>query len=308
MVEQSLLLLLSIFVLYWGAEFTLSSAEVVGLKFKLSPLAVGLLIVGFGTSLPEFFVSQLACYRGHYLLSLGNVIGSNVANLFLVLGIAGVLAPLSLVGKELRKQIVIHFILTILLYGILVRGKFDLISSLLFGIFFVIYLFIIYRDLLNSREKSDEPVSEGDQLSFKVVAKLIVGFFLLYVGGELIVKSGSELGKLLGLSEFVISAVFVAFGTSFPEFVTALLACIKKKDTDIIVGNILGSNIFNIAFVLGSVGIYNFEIAENYNTEIITLVFASTFLFGLNYFSKRFHRLGGGIFLLIYAGLLAIWI
>ena len=137
---------------------------------------------------------------------------------------------------------------------------------------------------------------------------LLIGFVMLYGGGELLVYSGSKLGLILGVSEFTISAILVAFGTSFPELVTSLIACRRKKDTDLIVGNIIGSNVFNICFVLGSVGIYRFNILNNYLYESLLLVSVSILFIFLGKRSAPISRLISSIFLAIYIGITVYWI
>ena len=161
-----------------------------------------------------------------------------------------------------------------------------------------------YRKM--KKDKVSEAVDPNrEPLSLLVVGKLILGFVLLYAGGELLVKSGSELGRLLGVKEYVISAIFAAFGTSLPELITALIACWKKKDADLITGNIVGSNIFNVAFVLASLGGYQISFDRTFSFEIAVLLGASLFLLILSAMRKNFFRISGGFFLIVYAGV--IW-
>ena len=146
------------------------------------------------------------------------------------------------------------------------------------------------------------------KIDFKIVAKLILGFALLYGGGELLVSSGTALGKIFGISSYIISAIFIAFGTSFPELVTALIACLKKKNTDLITGNIIGSNIFNVAFVLGGLGFYNVKIEQNFHVEMYLLGAAAIFLMLLALIKKNFGRPAGILFLASYGFVVFHWI
>ena len=301
---QSLLLVLSLVILYFGAEFALNGAEKVGKYFGLSPLVIGLVIVGFGTSLPELFVSQISCWGGHPEIALGNIVGSNIANLFLIMGVSGLLTELHLSKEEMKEQMVWHLVLTLLLIFVLTRSEFSLPSASLLAAFFFTYMFKTYRKMKKDKI-SEEADPDRGSLSFLIVGKLILGFGLLYGGGELLVSSGSKLGRLLGVQEYVISAIFVAFGTSLPELITALIACWKKKDADLITGNIIGSNIFNVAFVLASLGGYTITYGRTFSFEIAILLGASLFLLLLATMRKNFYRLSGGLFLLIYAGV--IW-
>lgn len=308
MLLQVGLLILSIVILYFGAEFALESAEKVGRFFGLSPLVIGLLIVGFGTSLPEFFVSQLACYRGHSEIALGNIIGSNIANLFLILGVSGTITTLYVLRREITLQFLVHIVLTGILIGVLYYGKLNFITSAVMVVFFVGYLWHTFHEMKKQRAhfRPEEEILE--KLDFKTVFMLILGFAFLYGGGELLVSSGSKLGEMMGISSYVISAIFIAFGTSFPELVTALIACLKKKDTDIITGNIIGSNIFNVAFVMGSLGFYDITIKQSFNTEIILLACAALFLALLPVIKKNFGRPAGLIFLCSYGYVVFHWI
>lgn len=308
MLLQAILLVLAIVVLYFGAEFALDSAEKVGRYFGFSPLVIGLLIVGFGTSLPEFFVSHLACYRGHSEIALGNIVGSNIANLFLILGVSGSMTTLFVLRREITLQFFIHVLLTISLIGVLQYGHLNMITFGVLGVFFVSYLWYTFREMRKQRAHLTEEDHLEEKLGFMTVAKLILGFVLLYAGGELLVSSGSKIGTMLGVSSYIISAIFIAFGTSFPELVTALIACLKKKNTDLITGNILGSNIFNVAFVMGGLGFYDIKITQNFNVEMITLGLAALFLMMLPLIKKNFGRPAGALFLFSYGFVVYHWI
>ncbi|WP_417335967.1 calcium/sodium antiporter [Halobacteriovorax marinus] len=309
MALQVVLLILSIVMLYYGAEFALESAEKIGLYLGMSPLVIGLLIVGFGTSLPEFFVSQLACLRGESPIALGNIIGSNIANLFLIMGVAGLFVPLHLARHEIKAQLYFHIVLTGILSILLFQAKLYWWGTALLVAFFATYLWNTFREMKKQRHlrtvtKEDLEHEMGPML----YVKLIIGFILLFYGGDLLVSSGSKVGVMLGISTYVISAVFVAFGTSFPELVTAILACVKKKDTDLITGNIIGSNIFNVAFVLGSLGFYDISIGQSYSLEVYVLIFASVFLIALSLIKRNFYKFSGFVFLATYLGVVYQWI
>lgn len=305
MLTQMTILVLSIFALYWGAEFTLDAGEKIGKKLGLSPLVIGLVLIGFGTSLPEFFVSQLACYRGEVDIALGNIIGSNITNLFLVLGVSGVIAPLTLLADDIKRQVVIHLMLTCTLGLVILFVGVNLKATAIFSVFFALYLY----DTLHNMKHQDDDDEEGDHgVGPVLAAKLIAGFALLFFGGDFLVQSGTELGRLTGISSFVISAILVAFGTSFPELVTAILACVKKKDKDLITGNIIGSNVFNVAFVLGSVGFYDVTTEKAFDKELGALLFASLLLIALVMIKKSFGRIAGFIYLCSYCAMVGTWL
>ncbi|MBT3235883.1 MAG: sodium:calcium antiporter [Bdellovibrionales bacterium] len=307
MLTQVLLLTLSMVGLFFGAEFTLDGAEKVGRFFKLSPLVIGLLIVGFGTSLPELFVSHISCLEEHPNIALGNIIGSNIANLFLIMGVAGLLVPLHLSNKNIQGQLWWHLALTLMLIGVVTREGFSYILAIPLVIFFLSYLFYTFKIMERSTpEEATEQKSE--KLGVGVVLKLLSGFALLYLSGELLVNSGSKLAIFWGVSDYVISAILIALGTSFPELITALLACIKKKDVNLITGNVLGSNVFNVAFVMGSLGVYQFPYETTFYNELGSLIFASLSLLALAYLGLKFHRLAGVAYLSVYLGMVYLWI
>ncbi|MBT6325789.1 MAG: calcium/sodium antiporter [Bdellovibrionales bacterium] len=303
-----LYLVLSIVGLYFGAEFALDAAEKIGERFGLPPLLVGVFIIGFGTSLPEFFVSQIACYRGSPDISLGNIVGSNIANIYLILGIAGLLTIIRITERQIKIQLIFHLIITVLLSVFLFTKQVNFISSAILIMFFIIYLFYSYRELKNHKDFLSTTRGKVHVVGTSTYIKLSSGFVLLYFGGELLVSSGTQFGLKLGISKYVLSSVFVAFGTSFPELVTALLACFKKKDVDLIIGNILGSNVFNVAFVLGSIGFYNISFNINFTSEIIMLLVAAILMLLLNLMGKNISKLVGVLFLGTYFFAIYNWV
>ena len=303
MLLQVFYFILSIVGLYFGAEISLEASERVGKAWKMSPLLIGMFIVGFGTSLPEFFVSQLASYRGLYGMALGNIIGSNIANIFLILGICSLLYALGLESIELRKQFIFHLILSVIIGIIFYFQKINLITTGVMALFFVIYFYMNLK-----ADKNNDSDNEVIEVDFKDYFKIIFGFILLYGAGELLVFSGANIGRSWGISEFAISAIFVAFGTSFPELVTALVASYRKKDADIIIGNVIGSNIFNGAFVLGSIGLYDFKLATNFNRELLALILVSIFMFILSKMKKRISKKYSILLLPVYIYFVVIWL
>ena len=310
MLLQIGILVLSIATLYWSAELVLEGAEGVGQWFRLSPLTIGLLLVGFGTSLPELFVGHLAFLRGNPQIALGNIIGSNVANLFLIMGVAGWIAPLPLQGKAIKAQLGLHLILSAILAGLYFYLGLSLWGTLLLLSFFGLYL----RFSFGQMKGTPSPTGTSGPKALPVLAlKLVFGLGLLYGSGEFLVSSGSALASMLGISSYVISVIFVALGTSLPELVTALVASLRGKDRELITGNIIGSNIFNVAFVLGSLGLYGrpWEVlsgGQNLTWEIVVIGAAALFLLLLHHFGKNFGRAASSIFLLAYAGMIVYWV
>ena len=305
MLISVLILIGSVIILYFGAEFSLDASEKIGKKLGLSPLVIGMVLIGFGTSLPEFFVAHIAGSQGKPDIAIGSLVGSNIANLLLVLGVSSLIARISIENFSVKKQTVVHLILSFVLVFTLSQSQLTILTAIPLLLLCCFYMFILFFEM-----KSSVPeVSDNSDFNYgKVFFKLIFGFSFLYLGGELLVKSGTALCLELGISEYVISAIFIAFGTSFPELVTSVLAAIKKKDTDLIVGNIIGSNLFNCAFILGSLGIYNFEILKSFKVELIALVCTSIFLVILSFAKIKMYRLTGTLFLLAYICVVGQWL
>ncbi len=314
MLIEVFLLLSSLVLLYIGAELALNSSEQIGLRLGLSPLAIGMVLVGMGTSLPELFVSHIATIQDSYQIALGNIIGSNIANTFFILAIASLIIPLKLEDKSLRENLIFHFILSLLIiFNFWFHQKLDIFSLSYLFLFFVIYLYFVYRDM--KKEKVVEQVQEEQTENGKFTDKtpvltffMLSGFALLYSGGELLVSSGTLVCQYFGISEYVISVILVSIGTSLPELITSVVSALKGKHTDIVVGNIIGSNIFNVAFVLGSLGIYDITFEQPYLYEIAALITVSLFLLSMSYFKKTLNRLSGLVFLGIYAAFIYYWL
>lgn len=311
-----LFLFLSFFILYLGAELSLNSSIKVGEKLKLSPLTIGIFLIGFGTSMPEFFVSQLASSRGNYDISFGNIIGSNIGNIFLILGFAILLSPIKLSSRETKCSVIFHLVFTLILGIILILLKeINLFSLTILFILFGFYIKINYdTKRKKSNQKQEQELTPEKSLESKkrrhpliIFLTLILGLTLLYAGGELLVYAGSKICLDMGISQYFISAVVIALGTSFPELATALLAIYKKHPTDFIFGNIIGSNLFNIAFVLGSLGVYKIPVTRNFSIEILSLGLASLFFIWANKKELSLGKKLGGILLLIYTALIIYW-
>lgn len=301
------MLIASVVILYFGAEFSLDASEKVGNKLGLSPLIVGMLLIGFGTSLPEFFVGHIAGIQGKAGIAVGSLVGSNIANMFLILGVSGFIAKMNLSHPSLKHQLMVHLGLGFILWFVLTRSVLDVFTAAPLILLCGFYLYLLFLDFKKDKDRESDKEKEDFNPGI-VFFKLFGGFGMLYLGGELLVKSGSDLCNLLGISEYIVSAIFIAFGTSFPELVTSVMAVAKKKDTDLIVGNIVGSNLFNCAFILGSLGIYEFKLTDNFSVEIYSLLFGAAVLLLLGLIKKPLSKLTSVIFLGTYLGIVGYWL
>jgi cation:H+ antiporter len=240
--------------LFIGAEGLIRGSSSLAVKIGITPLIVGLTVVAFGTGTPELVVSLKAALIGNSTISLGNVVGSNIANIALVLGFSAIIRPLDVNVTVIRREIPIMIGLSLLLILLLLDGELGLIDGLIFVFGIVIYTI---ANIKLAREEKNIEVKNEFKVGLKIrhgvivsVILIVCGLSLLVLGANLFVNSSIAIAKAIGVSDAIIGLTVVAFGTSLPELITATVAS-YKKESDIAVGNIVGSNIFNILGILG---------------------------------------------------------
>ena len=250
-----LFVFLGLVLLVVGGEFLVRAAVGLSFKLKLSKMVIGLTVVSFATSAPELLVSIQAALDGFSDISLGNVIGSNIANIGLVLGITAIIAPLSIDKDFYKFNWPVMMIMSIALYFILSSG--NVITSaegLLLLLMLAVYLFVLIRRARKQTTNEESLDEVDDKLAtvsnFKIGTWLLIGGAALYFGSEFLVKGAVDLATTLGISERVIAVTMIAVGTSVPELAASVIAALKKEKA-LSLGNLIGSNIFNIASVLG---------------------------------------------------------
>jgi cation:H+ antiporter len=288
-----LLIVLGLVLLVKGADLFVSGASSLARKLNMSELAIGLTIVAFGTSAPELIVNVFSAAEGHHDLVFGNVIGSNNLNLFIILGIAGVIIPLnvqsSTAWREIPFSILIIFILYILANDQLLFSSPASLIGLMDGILlfavFMLFLFYVYKQL--KTEIPEDHKSSQKLSTLRTWVYIIIGMAGLIAGGRIVVKNAVDLAIQLDVSEKIIGLTIIALGTSLPELATSVVAAIKKN-ADIAVGNIIGSNIFNILLILSiSSFVKPLEYNPVFNTDIYILAGGSIFLYLAMYTGKR---------------------
>jgi cation:H+ antiporter len=240
------LFLLGLVALFFGGEFLVKGASGVARHFRLSPMVIGLTVVGFGTSAPELLVSLQAALEGQPAIAIGNVVGSNIANILLILGISALIAPLIIPVKKLWRDLAFMLAATAILWWMLLDGVISRLEGgvLLAGL--IIFLIIAFMTGKEEPDPDAEPLPE----QWKAWAYTIGGLIVLVIGARLLVDSSVIIARTYGISEAVIGLTIVAVGTSLPELATSVIAAMRKQ-TEIAVGNIVGSNIFNIFGILG---------------------------------------------------------
>ncbi len=278
-----LMLVIGLVLLVKGGDWLVSGASSIARKYGISELVIGLTVVAFGTSAPELVVSVLAAVNQHPEIALGNVIGSNNFNLFVILGITGIIAPLSVQVSTIRKEIPISLgaaVLLLLLANeffikgqVLSIGRWD---ALVFLICFALFLFYVFKSMKRSEVEVD---AEGVAMKTGMaVLAILGGLAALILGGRWVVNSAVDLARMFHVSEKVIGLTIVAMGTSLPELVTSLVA-IRKKSADMAIGNVIGSNIFNIFLILGvSAMIRPMDYSTAFNHDLLLLLAGTVLL------------------------------
>ncbi len=285
-----ILLIIGLFLLIKGADWLVNGASTIARKKKVSDLAIGLTIVAFGTSAPELVVNVAASIENHQDIVFGNIIGSNNFNLFFILGVAGIITPLAVQSSTLFKEIPISLIAGLMV--LIMANSFIFQNEILSrgdGIILLI-LFLIFLGYVYTQLKSEPVFEEIKQVNlpiWKIWGLIILGLIALIAGGKLVVSSAVFMATSMGVSEKLIGLTIIAAGTSLPELATSVVAAIKKN-SDIAIGNVIGSNIFNIFFILGisaTVRPIPYDIA--FNRDIYLLLAGTTLLFLLLYFGKK---------------------
>ncbi|HMM70446.1 MAG TPA: calcium/sodium antiporter [Gudongella oleilytica] len=291
-----------------GANYFVDGAAGIAKRLKVSALLIGLTVVAFGTSAPEVAVSISASLKGNNGIALGNVLGSNIFNLSFILGAAAIIFPLSVERQTIKKEIPIMILSALSLFALGVDSVIDQNSNIVISrgdglmllLLFVSFLYYVIEVARNSREVVellDNPI-EGS--TFKLIIKTAGGLALIIAGGYLVVESAVEIATSLGLSQTFIGLTIVAIGTSLPELVTSIIASIKKNP-EIAVGNVVGSNIFNAFFILGASAVIS-PIAVN-SSLIIDMTFNIILSFILLFFSishRSISKKEGGALLLTF--------
>jgi len=246
-------IILGLLLLVIGGEFLVRSSVALSFKLKISKLVIGMTVVSFATSLPELLVSLHAAINGYSDIALGNIIGSNIANIGLVLGITAVISPI-IVDKDFYKLNWSMLIITSLLLYVFLKNDNYLSreEGLIFMVLLVFFLIIIIRDSRKNTKVDLDGVNDALQSvsNFKINIWLLIGAASLYYGSEWLVEGAREIAVDFGVSEYAISVTIIAVGTSVPELAASVIAALKKERA-ISLGNLIGSNIFNLASVLG---------------------------------------------------------
>jgi len=302
------LLLIGFVLLIKGADYFVDGAAGIAKNFRIPSLLIGLTVVAFGTSSPEAAVSISAAVAGKTGIALGNVLGSNIFNITFIVGASAIVYPLTVERQTIRKEIPLTLLAGAALAALALDNVFSLgqIPNLNRGdgivllLLFAVFLYYIFEVASASREK-DVSIEETASMPMRKCTLLTIGGIIAIVaGGTLVVDSSIEIARLFGLSETLIGLTIVAVGTSLPELITSIVASLKKQ-SDIAVGNIVGSNIFNILFILGASAVISpLEVDPALSFELLLNIVLTIILFLFSKSGRKITKIEGLMLVILY--------
>ena len=299
-----LMLALGFVLLVKGADWFVDGAAGIANKFKIPQLIIGLTIVAMGTSAPEAAVSISAALKGSAEITIGNIVGSNILNILIILGLTAVITPVAVAKSTIRVDIPFMLAISILLLVQGLDGSVTLLDGIVLLVVFAGYLtYLVVNARKNPEQLEEEQIK--NQSIWMCLLWTAIGLVAIILGSNFSVDAASSIARILGLSERFIGLTIVALGTSLPELVTSVMAA-RKGNADIAIGNIVGSNIFNILFVVGlSSVIVSVPFASAFIVDMIVAIAAGVLLWIFSLHKKKLIPIHGVVFLLAYAGYFA---
>lgn len=292
----------------FGADILVDGASGIAKKFHIPEIIIGLTIVSIGTSMPELFVSITSALDGYSDMAIGNIVGSNISNLLLILGLSAMIKPVVFQKETIRYEIPMCLIFTVVVMGLCNIGEGisrleSIILLTLFLLFISYTIFMGIRESKKNKEVHDLQKYDGKKNSMiKNVIFVILGIIALKYGGDFVVNNAVTIANKVGLSEKVISLTILAVGTSLPELVTSVVAAIKG-DSDIAIGNIIGSNIFNLLFILGVSSVIKpivYNMSYNFDFSVLLIATVILAIFPFIPPKKQMSRINGAIYMVMY--------
>lgn len=303
---QILLLILGFAMLVKGADWFVDGSSGIATKFGIPQLVIGLTIVAMGTSAPEAAVSITAALKGNADITIGNIVGSNILNILIILGLSATITSIAVAKSTIRVEIPFMIAVTLLLLGLGYNGTIEFWEGLLFLGVFVLYL--AYLFVMAKKDKNKDEESKKELSIIKALCLTVIGLVLIVFGSDFSVDAATEIAQFLGLSERFIGLTIVALGTSLPELFTSVSAA-RKGNADIAIGNVVGSNIFNVLFVVGlSAGIVPVPFANGFVFDTIVAILAGVLLLLCCLKEQKLKRFAGVLMLVCYGVYFAmIW-
>lgn len=302
-VMQLVLLVIGFVLLVKGADWFVEGASKLAEKFGIPQLVIGLTIVAMGTSLPEAAVSVSAALKGSAEITIGNIVGSNIMNVLLILGVTSVITPIAVQKSTVRYEIPFVIAISVLLPGIgLTDNVVGRADGVILWILMIGYLLYLLRMAKTGADMPGEETDAGGRMPvWKMLLLILAGGAMIVIGSDVAVDAATALARIFGMSERLIGLTIVAFGTSLPELVTSATAAVKGK-ADIAVGNIVGSNIFNILFVVGTSALITPVVYNgDFMVDSVVCIASAVLLWVLVFRKHRLGRVGGACMLAGYA-------
>lgn len=299
---QLLWLVVGFALLMKGADWFVEGASEIADKLGVSQLIIGLTIVAMGTSLPEAAVSIASALKGSADLTIGNVVGSNVLNVLLILGLTSVIKAIPVQKSTVKYEIPFVIAVTVVLVALgLADNQVSRLDGGILWALMIVYLIYLLKMAKSGQASEEAPAEKKNDRVWLMIVMVVVGAAMIVLGSDVTVDAATKLAKMFGMDERLIGLTIVAFGTSLPELVTSVTAALKGKP-DIAVGNIVGSNIFNILFVVGTTAlIIPVNYAAAFLVDSIAAIAAVVLLFGCVVRKRKLNRLGGSLMLVGYA-------
>lgn len=311
MILNVLFILVGIVLVLWGADRLTDGAVAVAEKMKMPQIVIGLTIVAMGTSMPEFCVSLVSALKGTTDLAVGNIVGSNIFNTLLIVGVSAWVAPMTILKSTVRKDIPFALFASLVLLIMCLDGN---ISRLDAGILFVLFLVFMYVTLKGAKTKDDDTTAKTESIednkkpmaTWLSIVWIIVGLACLIGGSNLFVEGATKVAEHIGVSEAVIGLTIVAGGTSLPELATSVVSA-RKGNSGIAIGNVLGSNVFNILAILGVTGVITPMHLQGITMLDLSMMVVSTLLVWLFSFTKyKIARWEGIVLTIVFIGYMVV--
>lgn len=306
MILNIVLLILGIVVVLKSADWLTDGSVALAERMGISQMVIGLTIVALGTSMPEFCVSLVSAIKGTSDLAVGNVVGSNIFNSMLIVGCAAMVSPMTIPKTTVRKDIPFALIASIVLFMMIVNGDEADISRLEAGILVLMLAIYMFFTLKNAKDTTAVGTEKKEFMNpWKAIAFLLLGLVGLVLGSNVFVDNASALARVLGVSDAVIGLTVVAGGTSMPELATSIVAA-RKGNSGIAIGNVLGSNVFNILFILGVTGVISpMSINGITSLDLSMMIISMILLWLFSYTKFTIERWEGAVLALLFVGYMA---
>lgn len=301
MILNLIFIVVGIVLVLWGADRLTDGAVALADRMGISQVVIGLTVVAMGTSMPEFTISLLSAIKGTSGLAVGNVIGSNIFNSLLIVGTSAVVAPMLILKSTVRKDIPFALVASVMLYLLSQDGQISRWDAAILFVFFMIFMTITIKESKSADSKKEDTQIKSIKV-WKAVAFLLIGLTGLILGSNIFVNGATKLATTLGVSDAVIGLTIVAGGTSLPELATSVVAS-RKGNSGIAIGNVLGSNVFNILMILGITGLITPMSIHGITQVDLTMLVVSMILLWLFSFTKyRIERWEGAILSILFIG------